>query len=173
MRYTTVIDISENRPLYANHNVRLVYLHLALKAGYHDEDRDQLKISIRALAADVGVSVSATRHALAQLMGAGLLERRQDKWLVKKWILDTPPTPRPKKTQSAATKAQGNIGQRYEDEMREYQQRVMAAVRACTKEELEQWLKELEDGRSVKHHGAQIRANEQNTEWLRNVLKKF
>lgn len=86
MRYTTVIDISENRQLYANHNAVLVYLHLCLRAGYHDQDRDMVSISIRNLARDTGVTVSACRHAIKLLMGAGLLTRTAGTWTVKKWV---------------------------------------------------------------------------------------
>lgn len=86
MRYTTVIDISENRQLYANHNAVLVYLHLCLRAGYHDHDRDMVSISIRNLARDTGVTVSACRHALKLLMSAGLLTRTAGTWTVKKWV---------------------------------------------------------------------------------------
>lgn len=73
MRYTTLIDISENRGLYKNKSVRLVYLHLCLKSGYRDNDRDKLRMSIRQLAYEVGVSVSATRHALRILTAADLV----------------------------------------------------------------------------------------------------
>lgn len=86
MRYTTVIDISENRQLYANHNAVLVYLHLCLRAGYHDQDRDMVAISIRNLARDTGVTVSACRHAIKLLTAAGLITRTAGTWTVKKWV---------------------------------------------------------------------------------------
>lgn len=96
MRYTTVIDISENRQLYANHNAVLVYLHLCLRAGYHDQDRDMVAISIRNLARDTGVTVSACRHALKLLMSAGLLTRTAGTWTVKKWVEEQQITTRAK-----------------------------------------------------------------------------
>lgn len=96
MRYTTVIDISENRQLYANHNAVLVYLHLCLRAGYHDQDRDMVSISIRNLARDTGVTVSACRHAIKLLMGAGLLTRTAGTWTVKKWVEEQQITTRAK-----------------------------------------------------------------------------
>lgn len=102
MRYTTLIDITEMRQLYANHNVRLVYLHMALKAGYHDDDRDLLRISLRSLAADVGVSVSAVRNAVDQLTKAGLLSRVGDVWQVRKWVVTGDITPRAKTKREAA-----------------------------------------------------------------------
>lgn len=96
MRYTTVIDISENRQLYANHNAVLVYLHLCLRAGYHDQDRDMVSISIRNLARDTGVTVSACRHALKLLTAAGLVTRTAGAWTVKKWVEEQQITTRAK-----------------------------------------------------------------------------
>lgn len=96
MRYTTVIDISEYPGLYRNKTAVLVYLHLCLKAGYHDNDRDQVTISIRHLASDIGVTVSAVRHALKVLHGAGLLERPGQYWHVKKWVEEQTITTRAK-----------------------------------------------------------------------------
>lgn len=94
MRYTTIIDISEYPLIYHNPRARLVYLHLALKAGYHEEDRDICLLSIRCLAADVGLTISATRHALAVLERAALIERFGISWRVKKFVLSTPIPPR-------------------------------------------------------------------------------
>lgn len=96
MRYTTIIDVSTMAAIYRNHNCRLVYLHLVLKSGYHDADRDLISVSIRTLAADVGLTVSAVRHALALLTKAQLVERQGELWHVKKWLLDEPITSRPK-----------------------------------------------------------------------------
>lgn len=90
MRYTTIIDLTEWPALYRNHNVRLIYLHMCLQCGYHDEDRDIMNTSVRRLAADVGVSVSAVRHALHMLETAKLIERMGTTWVVKKWIPATP-----------------------------------------------------------------------------------
>lgn len=94
MRYTTIIDISEYPSIYHNPRARLVYLHLALKAGYHEEDRDICLLSIRRLAADVGLTISATRHALAVLERAQLIERFGISWRVRKFVLSTPISPR-------------------------------------------------------------------------------
>lgn len=96
MRYTTVIDITEITEVYKNATARLIYLHMSLKAGYHDVDRDLVKLSIRRLSADVGVTVSATRHALRQLERAGLLTRDGDLWRVKKWVEEQQITTRAK-----------------------------------------------------------------------------
>lgn len=96
MRYTTVIDISELAEIYKNPTARLLYLHMSLKAGYHDADRDLVRLSIRRLSADVGVTVSATRHALHQLERVGLLTREGDLWRVKKWVEEQQITTRAK-----------------------------------------------------------------------------
>lgn len=86
MRYTTLIDISEIPAAYRCVNARLLYLHLCLKAGYHDEDRDICALSIRSLAADCGITVSATRHALKVLAKYSLIEQRDGVIIVKKWV---------------------------------------------------------------------------------------
>lgn len=96
MRYTTIIDLSEYSSLYRNHNVRLVYLHMVLKSGWHDEDRDILDMSIRALAQGAGLSIAAVRHALKQLEKSQLVVRQGNVWSVRKWVLQETPTPRPR-----------------------------------------------------------------------------
>ena len=96
MRYTTVIDISEFPLVYKNLNARLVYFHLALRSGYHDDDRDVIEISIRRLASDSGVTISAARHALKILEKAKLIERFGEAWKIKKFVLTKEITPRVK-----------------------------------------------------------------------------
>lgn len=96
MRYTTIIDLSEYASLYRNHNVRLVYLHMVLKSGWHDEDRDILDQSIRVLAQGTGLSISTVRHALKQLEKSHLIVRQGNVWSVRKWVLQETPTPRPR-----------------------------------------------------------------------------
>ena len=71
MRYTTIIDIRDFPELYRNQNLRLLYLHLVLKSGYHDDDRDQVHTSIRRLGYETGLTVSAVRHGLAMLKKFG------------------------------------------------------------------------------------------------------
>ena len=96
MRYTTIIDIRQLSGLYRNHNARMIYLHMVLKSGYHDDDRDLLDCSIRQLSAETGLTVSATRHALQQLEKARLITRQGNLWFVKKFIMDQQVTPRAK-----------------------------------------------------------------------------
>lgn len=106
MRYTTIVDISEYASLYRNHNARLVYLHLCLKSGYHDNDRDLLDISVRRLADAVGLSVSATRHSLRVLSEAQLLKREGPLWHVRKFVLEQDISPRVKTEREAKKKSQ-------------------------------------------------------------------
>ena len=75
---------------------RLIYIHMSLKAGYHDSDRDLVNVSIRRLSADVGVTVSATRHALHLLVRSGLLVREGQLWRIKKWVEEQTITTRAK-----------------------------------------------------------------------------
>jgi membrane-bound lytic murein transglycosylase len=125
MRYTTIIDITEVPEVYRNHNARLIYLHLTLKSGYRDNDRDMIKISIRNLAMRTGMSVSATRHALSILTKHNLLSRAGETWIVKKWIIEDTITPRAKtkKQQRAQDAAQVQREQQAERERREEQER--------------------------------------------------
>lgn len=97
MRYTTLLDISEDVQLYKNKNARLVYLHMVLKAGYHDSDRDKLKMSIREISWRTGISLSATRHALKILTAHGFITYKDGVWDVRKFLLEQPITPRAKK----------------------------------------------------------------------------
>lgn len=96
MRYTTVIDISELPEVYKNSTARLIYMHMSLKAGYHDSDRDLVTLSIRRVAAEVGVTVSATRHALHLLERSGLISREGQLWRIKKWVEEQTITTRAK-----------------------------------------------------------------------------
>lgn len=173
MRYTTVIDISEFPQTYRNHNARLLYLHMALKAGYHDTDRDILDASIRRLAADVGLTVSATRHALGTLQKDGLASRQGDRWRVLKWVVIDPPTPRKQPKKAAQSPGTGDLGAQYDKEIEEYRIRVYNAIRQSSKAELLEWLQELEDGRRLSHHGASIAPNADNINWLKKVIEKL
>lgn len=96
MRYTTIIDITEQPAVYRNINVRLLYLHLCLKCGYHDHDRDIYDRSLRSMAADCGLTLSAVRHALHILEQAQLVQKVGGVWQVRKYIQSAAPTPRPK-----------------------------------------------------------------------------
>lgn len=173
MRYTTVIDITEIPLIRRSKNAQLLYLYMALKAGWHDDDRDCLDASIRSLAKDAGLTVSATRHALGQLLKTQLISRQGATWKVTKWTCLEPPTPRQKPTvqKSSHDSTITRLMDEQERKIQEYQNRVLHAVRESSLEELHTWLQELKEGRSPRHHGAQITANEKNIEWLTNVIR--
>lgn len=173
MRYTTVIDISEYPNIYRNDHAKSIYLHMALKCGYHDDDRDQLNISIRNLAWATGNTLSATRHALKVLQDAGLIARTGDVWTVRKWCSPPPPTPRTKATTAKSGSEDSKLGQKLDQQVNEYQQKVLQAIRDCTREELLEWLHELEEGYSRRHKGVSIASNRATIDWFRNLLKSM
>ena len=129
MRYTTIIDITEMPTIYRNVNARLVYLHLVCKSGYHDDDRDMVVISLRRIAAEVGLSLSATRHAISQLEKARLLVRQGPVWSVKKWIIEQPVTKR------ARTAKQQKIIEIEAERRREQEKREQEALIAKARRE--------------------------------------
>lgn len=172
MRYTTIVDISRMQDIYRNQNIRLVYLHLVLKSGYHDDDRDRIRISIRNLAAEVGLTVSATRHALAKLQGEHFLLRDGDTWIVRKYVIENPPTPRQKPKKTVDNKQANDLGKRWNAEIEKWRATVMAAVREMNIDELKQWRDELEEGTSRKHHGATLNANQNNIAWLTKIIEE-
>lgn len=84
-RYTTIIDIS-GAHCYRSVSVRLLYLHLCLKAGYHKEDLDMVHSSLVQLATETGLTVSAVRHALGQLEAASLVYREGTALRITKFV---------------------------------------------------------------------------------------
>ena len=124
MRYTTLIDISELPSVYRNVNARLLYLHMALRAGYHDDDRDVLETSIRILSAQTGLTISAVRHALHVLEGAQLIKREGSAWIIKKWLPMQTTSPRPKATQKQMDAAQDEAKLRARQERKEELERL-------------------------------------------------
>lgn len=111
MRYTTIIDVTEIPDIWRNPNAVRLYFFMAMKCGYHDNDRDVLKISIRNLAFMAGLTLSACRHALKVLHGHGLIAQNNDAWVVKKFLLDQTITPRSsnKKRQADITREQEQL----------------------------------------------------------------
>lgn len=172
MRYTTIIDISEIPAIYKNHNARILYLHLVLKAGYHDDDRDIVTVSIRNLAAYSGLTVSAVRHALGVLERAQLLTRTPQGYRVKKWVATETPTPRTSKNTAKSDPSLARLMREQEQQQLEFQRKLSAAVQTLTREQLEQWATELQEGRQVKHCGIRLNANRANIEYLKNEAKK-
>lgn len=87
MRYTTIIDISSITPVWSNPHARDLYLYMALKSGYHDEDRDVVSISLRNLAWRLRMTISAVRFALHVLQREGLVKPLGgSSYLVLKWV---------------------------------------------------------------------------------------
>lgn len=154
MRYTTVIDITEFPTVYRNIHCRILYLHMCLRAGYHDEDRDVYKGSIRTLALHAGLTVSATRHALAVLMAAQLLAKTENGWRVTKWVLTPSITARPKSRQEAADKKAAS------DIVEQFQRQQQEGLERRKKEEKQQemerrkWLEETDFSEFVKQYEA-------------------
>lgn len=120
MRYTTVIDISEIPTVYRNHNARLLYIHLALKAGYHDNDRDIVSLSVRQMSAQSGLTVSAVRHALLVLEKSHLVTRQGTVLYVRKWIAEQSITARPRTARQQA-QISAEAQRRKEQEQRDLQ----------------------------------------------------
>lgn len=172
MRYTTVIDISEMPSVYRNHNARLLYIHMALKCGYHDDDRDVLNDSIRTLALRSGLTVSATRHALGVLQAASLITKEGTAWRVRKWVMQADVTPRLQPKKAKPKEEDNDLVRRQELQIEEYRRKVNEAVNDMAKSDLMEWLKELQEGRSLRHHGVQMAANEQNITWLKKQIEK-
>lgn len=94
MRYTTVIDVTEIADIWRNPNISRLYFYMAMKCGFHDNDRDLIKISLRVLAGQTGLTLSACRHAVKVLQAHGLLTIENEKFRVTKFILDKKPTSR-------------------------------------------------------------------------------
>lgn len=121
MRYTTIIDITEVDEIYRNRNARLVYLHLCLRSGYRTDDRDRIRISIRKLSWEVGISTAAARYALQQLEKAQLLTYSEGGTIeVVKFITPEPYAKRPANkstTQAAPDPDHGEEIRQIKDEM--------------------------------------------------------
>lgn len=153
MRYTTIIDIREFPQIYRNDNAKLVYLHLVLISGYHNEDRDQTTISIRQISYDTGLTVSAVRHSLKVLISAGLLSRNGIIWNVTKFVLEKPISPRirsEKKRSAAENLERERIikeeqNQREKEEKRKYQEEIKAGKNPL-KEMVKDLMKRAQNG---------------------------
>lgn len=128
MRYTTIVDISEITSVYRNRNARIIYLHMVLRSGWHDNDRDLIDISIRNLAYRTGLTISATRHALQQLEHAGLISRQGTLWAVKKFIFEETVTPRAR-TKSQQKQLDAAVERRRNEAKREQEREIENAIR--------------------------------------------
>lgn len=170
MKYTTIIDITEVPAVYRNINARLLYVHMALKSGYHTEDRDVLDMSIRNLSVSAGLTFSATRHALRLLEASKLIKRQGDVWIVKKWLPAQTIAQRPNLTEEQLESAEKLKKAREHEEQKEQQDRekaMEAAAQGKTQfmlyyEGLQRKADEgdLEAKQLVKKHEATYRAHE-------------
>ncbi len=127
MRYTTIIDITEIPQISKNRNAVDIYVTACLKCGYHDYDRDCWRRSYRDIADDLGITLSACRHALATLEKYHLITREDDHWRVTKYVETQTISKRPKKS-SAADSAAAQEREAASARMREE-----AALRAAEK----------------------------------------
>lgn len=163
MRYTTIIDIREF-PLYKNSACRTLYLHMVLAAGYHESDMDQVAISIRGLATQTGLTISATRHALAVLVKAGLVRRQSGQLHVAKYILQEgiPKRARSKKDQQLQQIAREREQKAFEEERHRYHQ-AQQAISDSSVQELEEHLEKMQ---YAKDHPEEYRTQNY---WIRGV----
>ena len=171
MRYTTVIDLTDFPQSYRNIHARLVYIHMALKAGYHDDDRDICRLSIRNLAADVGITVSATRNALLQLEKSGLISKSSDCWIVKKWVLQESPTPRTQKTASNKDSKLSAEIRKNDQEQEERARQIMDWIRSSTREQIQELVTKLENGKMSRINGQRVYPSAQSIQWFENQLR--
>ena len=121
MRYTTIIDIFDT-PAWRSSSARLVYFYMCLKCGYHDDDRDIIKISLRELSARLRLTLSAVRCALSLLISQGLITPSgPSAYKVTKWA-------EPKEISRRKTKREKEIARI--DEVRQQEKAMEKAKRA-------------------------------------------
>ena len=147
MRYTTIIDIRE-LPLYRNPAARQLYLHMVLAAGYHESDMDQVAISIRGLASQTGLTISATRHALAVLVKVGLVRRQSGHLHVAKYVLQEgiPKRARSKKEQQQQQLAREREQKALEEDRQRFHQ-AQKAIADSSVQELQEYLDQMKAAR--------------------------
>lgn len=146
MRYTTIIDLTEWPDIYHNVNIRCVYMHLVFKSGYHDDDRDQIRTSLRRIAQDTGCTLSAVRHAVRALQKAGLLKIEGKTWHVTKWVVGQAITTRAQQraqAQAAAktTEQQQRARERELQDMERERRQAQDKQKAVTYEEYQEMKK--------------------------------
>lgn len=172
MRYTTIIDITEFPAIWSSASCRTLYLHLVLKSGWHDDDRDMIRSSIRQLSANTGLTKSAVEHAIRQLTKAGLVEKAGQAFRVTKWTLQPKPSPRPRQDQQRAAAASSDIARQAELQAEDGRRRLIHRVATITKEEGLQWIQEVEEGRYLSHGGCTLPRRKDWLEWLKKEVSK-
>ena len=171
MRYTTVIDITDFPQIYRNIHARLVYIHMALRAGYHDDDRDVCRLSIRTLAADVGITVSATRNALQQLEKSGLISKSSDCWIVKKWVAMEAASPRTQATVSKKASGISDAIRKNDQEQEERTRRICEWVRTSSQKDIQVLVEKLQNGKMARINGQRVYPSAASIQWFENQLK--
>lgn len=167
MRFTTLIDITEYPQIWKSQSATRLYILLTLKCGYHDDDRDLIRLSLHTMEAEAGLSFSAVRHALKILMKAGLLVKENDGFRVTKWCAEKKITERSKKTGTAVTE-ESQAAVREAEQNRERLRRNRAeAISRCSAEQLRTWINEIESGTQKRHFGVLIPKSD---DWL-NYMK--
>lgn len=147
MRYTTIIDITQCPDLYRNKNIRILYLHLALRSGYHDHDRDLLRCSLRTLAAETGLTLTAVRHALRMLDKWQLVKRQGEMLNVRKWVPEqaiSKRQPSARQEQAAALKASREMEQEQREREAEIERIRRENLAAVGKTQYDIYLENLE-----------------------------
>ena len=89
---------------------------MVLKSGYHDDDRDQCRFSIRRLSYDSGLTISAVRHALGVLQRFGLVVHENGVFFVKKFVLEKPISPRIRSEKKRKEAEQREIERQFKEE---------------------------------------------------------
>ena len=157
MRYTTIIDITQCQDLYRNKNIRLLYLHLVLRAGYHDHDRDLLRCSLRILSAETGLTLAAVRNALRALEKWQLVKREGEILNVRKWVPEQTISKRQmsaRQQQAAALKASREMDQERREREAEIERIRRETLAAEGKTQYDIYLENLEKKASAGDVGA-------------------
>lgn len=179
MRYTTTIDVTELPAIWRNHNATRLYFYLAMKCGYHDNDRDLIRISYRVLAMESGLTLSATRHALKMLKAAQLITTDGDALRIKKFIIDVKPTARTQKNTAQQNEAERRLLQQEQEERRRVYENYL---KTAPLDELRTIKERLDNGHRTQAHGlifAPSQALTQRLEYAidererREILKKL
>ena len=170
MRYTTIVDIRD-LPLYRNPSVRQLYLHLVLVSGYHDSDLDRVAVSVRGLASQTGLTISAVRHALDVMTKAGLVRREGGALMVTKYVLKDgiPKRARTKKEQQEQQQSREREQQEVESKRREIQEQNKIIMEQFTVDDLIEWSEDLKTKRSGSlcyHKGCKCINDDRGREYL-------
>lgn len=156
MRYTTVIDLTEFPELWQNPNVVRLYYFLAMKCGYHDDDRDVIHISLRILAGQTNLTLSAVRHALKVLRLNGLVVVENDCFRVLKFVLERKVTSRTQKNTSATFSVVSDEMRmqemKREEDKRKYEESIKKKnefIKSLTLDELANVIAKIENAKGI------------------------